>query len=168
MQEVQRLRLHPQVSAFVWKRKFFFSGLAYHQHVSVENGNRKRIFSKTLSRMNISENAFYTQMTWYHNQQMDEEKHCAHFPDSVTVGWCGKNTNGSFKDHKAILKDKAKRSIFATGHHLDFLRPPINIYHKLFNSLYLAILMYGSEVWSIYDNSDYNSWENDIIATSVC
>ena len=23
--------------------------------------------------------------------------------------------------------------------------------------------MYGSEVWSIYDNNDYNSWENDII-----
>ena len=23
--------------------------------------------------------------------------------------------------------------------------------------------MYGSEVWSIYDNNDYNSWENDVI-----
>ena len=23
--------------------------------------------------------------------------------------------------------------------------------------------MYGHEVWSIYDNNDYNSWENDII-----
>ena len=23
--------------------------------------------------------------------------------------------------------------------------------------------MYGSEVWSIYDKDDYNSWENDII-----
>ena len=66
-------------------------------------------------------------------------------------------TNGSFKDPKAILKDKSKRSIF------DFLRPPINISHKLFNSLYLPTLMYGSEVWSIYDDNDYNSWENDII-----
>ena len=73
------------------------------------------------------------------------------------------STNGSFKDHKAILKDKAKRSIVATRQHLDFLRPPIDISHNLFNSLYLSILMYGSEVWSIYDNNDYNSWENDII-----
>ena len=73
------------------------------------------------------------------------------------------STNGSFKDHKAILKDKAKRSIFATPQHLDFLRPPIDISHKLFNSLYLPILMYGSEVWSIYDKDDCNSWENDII-----
>ena len=56
---------------FCLKTEIFFSGLAYCQHISVENGHRKRIFSKTLSRMNIFENAFYTQMTWYHNQQMD-------------------------------------------------------------------------------------------------
>ena len=56
---------------FCLKTEIFFSGLAYRQHISVENGHRKRIFSKTLSRMNIFENAFYTQMTWYHNQQMD-------------------------------------------------------------------------------------------------
>ena len=29
--------------------------------------------------------------------------------------------------------------------------------------MYLPILMYGSELWSIYDKDDYNSWENDII-----
>ena len=23
--------------------------------------------------------------------------------------------------------------------------------------------MYGSEVWSIYDKDDYDSWENDVI-----
>ena len=72
------------------------------------------------------------------------------------------STNGGFKDHKVILKDKSKRSIFATRQYLDFLRPPIDISHKLFNSLYLPILMYGSEVWSIYDKDDCNSWENDI------
>ena len=55
---------------FYLKTEIFLSGLAYRQHVSVENGHRKRIFS-TRSRMNIFENALYTQMTWYHNQQMD-------------------------------------------------------------------------------------------------
>ena len=56
---------------FCLKTEIFFSSLAYRQHISVENGHRKRFFSKTLSRMNIFENAFYTPMTWYHNQQMD-------------------------------------------------------------------------------------------------
>ena len=45
----------------------------------------------------------------------------------------------------------------------DFLRLPIDISNRLFNSLYLPILMYGSEVWSIYDEDDYNSWEKDLI-----
>ena len=53
-------------------------------------------------------------------------------------------TNGSFKEHKAILKDKDKRSIFANRQHLDFLRPPIDISTKLFNSLNPAP---NSDVW---------------------
>jgi len=74
------------------------------------------------------------------------------------------STNGGFKEHKAILKDKAKRAIFATRQHLNFLRLPIDIFNRLFNSLYLPILMYGSEVWSICDKDDYNSREiHDII-----
>ena len=58
------------------------------------------------------------------------------------------------KEPKAILKDKAKRSIFETCHHLNFLRLPIDISNRLFNSLYLIFLMYGSEVWSICDKDD--------------
>ena len=73
------------------------------------------------------------------------------------------STNGSFKEHKVSLKEKAKRSIFATRQHLDFLKLPIDISNKLFDSLYLPILMYGSEIWGTYDKDDYNSWENDII-----
>ena len=53
-------------------------------------------------------------------------------------------TNGSFKEHKAILKDKDKRSIFANRQHLDFLRLPIDISTKLFNSLNPAP---NSDVW---------------------
>ena len=40
------------------------------------------------------------------------------------------STTGSFKEHKAILKDKAKRSVFATRQHVTFL---------ILNSLYLTI-----------------------------
>ena len=73
------------------------------------------------------------------------------------------STNGSFKELEAILEDKAKRAIFATRQHLNFLRLPIDISNRLkkLNSLYLPILMYGSKVWSIYDKDDYNSWVND-------
>ena len=40
------LRLRPQLTVLVWKRGFFSSGLSYHPHISGQNGNRKRIFSK--------------------------------------------------------------------------------------------------------------------------
>ena len=53
--------------------------------------------------------------------------------------------------------------VLNTRQHLNFLRLPIDISNRLFNSLYLPILMYGSEVWSIYDRDDYNSRESDII-----
>ena len=51
------------------------------------------------------------------------------------------STNGSFKELKAIPKVKAKRAIFATRQHLNFLRLPIDISNRLLNSLYLPILM---------------------------
>ena len=84
--------------------------------------------------------------------------------DSYTYLGVKCSTNGSFKEHKAILKDKAKRSIFATRQLVNFFRLPIDISNRFFfNSLYLPILMYGSEVSGIYDKDDYNSEENDVI-----
>ena len=50
----RRLRPRPHVSVFVWKRRFFSSGLAYRPHVSSENDQRKRIFSKTFSETRAS------------------------------------------------------------------------------------------------------------------
>ena len=40
------LRPRPQAIVLIWKTEFFSSGLSYHPHVSGQNGNRKRIFSK--------------------------------------------------------------------------------------------------------------------------
>ena len=42
-----------RLNVFVWKRRFFFSGLAYCPHVSGENGYQKSFFSKTLSSVGI-------------------------------------------------------------------------------------------------------------------
>jgi len=52
----------------------------------------------------------------------------------------------SIKENKMILKEKTRRSFFATRRHLDFLKLPADVINKIFNSLYLPILMYGSEV----------------------
>ena len=73
-------------------------------------------------------------------------------------------TTGNFRDHKTNLKEKTRRSIFATRRNLDFSKLPIDIVNKIFDSLFLPILMYGSEVWGIYDKLDYNSWEKDTIS----
>ena len=42
------------------KTDILFPSLAYHQHVSGKNGHPKRIFSKTLSRVEIFENAGFS------------------------------------------------------------------------------------------------------------
>ena len=73
------------------------------------------------------------------------------------------STNGTLKENKTILKEKTRRSFFATRRHLDFLKLPVDVINKTINSLYLPILMYGSEVWSIFDKDENNSWEKDII-----
>ena len=63
---------------------------------------------------------------------------------------------------KANLKEKT-RSIFAIHRNLDFQNLPVDVTNKTFNSLFLPILLYSSEVWGIYDKDDLNSWQKDII-----
>ena len=63
---------------------------------------------------------------------------------------------------KVNLKDKVRRSFFATCRYLDFSKVPIDITNKLFNSLFLPTLLYGSEIWGVYDKDDFNSWEKDV------
>ena len=46
-----------QFKPFSFGNVDFFSGLTYRPLVSVKNGHRKRVFSKTLSRVEIFENA---------------------------------------------------------------------------------------------------------------
>ena len=73
------------------------------------------------------------------------------------------SANGNFRDCKSNLKDKTRRSIFATRRYLDFSKLSLSVTNKLFDSLFLPILLYGSEVWGIYDKDDSNSWEKDNI-----
>ena len=47
--------------------------------------------------------------------------------------------------------------------YLDFSKLPIDISNKLFNSLLLPILLYGSDVWRCYDKDDLNTWEKDVV-----
>jgi len=73
------------------------------------------------------------------------------------------SANGNFRDCKSTLKDKTRRSIFATRRYLDFSKLSLSVSNRLFDSLFLPILLYGSEVWGIYDKDDFNNWEKDDI-----
>ena len=74
------------------------------------------------------------------------------------------STNSSFKEHKAPKRQSQEihnyLQLVSTLTFLYFQQVFLTIF---FNSLYPPILMYGSEVWNIYDKDDYNSQENDII-----
>ena len=50
---------------------------------------------------------------------------------------------------------------FAARRYLDFLKLPIHIINKLFNTLFFPILTYCSEVWGIYNKTDYSRWNKD-------
>ena len=73
------------------------------------------------------------------------------------------SANGNFTNHKENLTEKTKRSFFAARRYLDVLKLPIYIINKLFNTLFFPILTYCSEVWGIYDKSDYSRWDKDSI-----
>ena len=70
---------------------------------------------------------------------------------------------GSFRDCKTNLKEKARRPIFATRRYLNFLKLPLEVTSKLFDSLSFPILLYGSEIWGIYDKNNLSTWEKDEI-----
>ena len=51
------------------------------------------------------------------------------------------SSNENFKVCKSNLKDKVRRSFFATGRYLDFSKIPSDTTNKLFNSLFQPILL---------------------------
>ena len=64
--------------------------------------------------------------------------------------------NGNFTNHKENLTEKTKKSFFAARRYVDFLKLPIQIINKLFNTLFFLILTCCSKVWGIYDKSELN------------
>ena len=72
-------------------------------------------------------------------------------------------SNGKFSISKQRLVEKARRLIFACRRYLDLNKLPISMCNKLFDSLFLPILLYSSEVWGAYDNMDHKKWEKDPI-----
>ena len=71
------------------------------------------------------------------------------------------STNGSFTNSKKVLVEKNRRSIFASKRYLDFNKLSINTCNKLFDTLFLPIVLYGSEIWEAYDNLNIKKWEKD-------
>ena len=97
-----------------------------------------------------------------HKHCLQINKHSIEIVSNYTYLGINFSSNGNFKTCKVNLKDKVRRSFFATRPYLDFSKVPIDITNKLFNSLFLPTLHYGSEIWGIYDKDDFNSWEKDV------
>ena len=74
------------------------------------------------------------------------------------------SSNGNFKVCKSNLKDKLRQSFYAIRRYLDFSSEiPSDTTNKFFKWLFQPILLYGSEVWGIYDKDDFTNWEKDVI-----
>ena len=71
------------------------------------------------------------------------------------------SSNGSFTISKQKSVEKTRGSIFATKRFLDYCKFPLKICNKLFDSLFLPILLYNSEVWGAFDNMNLQIWEKD-------
>ena len=71
--------------------------------------------------------------------------------------------NCSFLETLDELSMKAKRTIYAINSTMKLSQIPIKLTLKLFDTLIKPILLYGAEVWGIYTNFDYSTWENSKI-----
>ena len=90
-------------------------------------------------------------------------KHKIEIVDNYNYLGTNFSTNGNFENCKLNSRDKVRRSFFAVRRYLNFSKVPLDITNKLFNSLFLTILLYGSEIWGIYDKDDFSTWEKDTI-----
>jgi len=71
--------------------------------------------------------------------------------------------NFSISKQKLPVVEKTRRSIFACKKYLDFSKLPISMCNELFDTLFLPMLLYSSEVWGAYDNIDPKKWDRDPI-----
>ena len=70
------------------------------------------------------------------------------------------SANGSFHMSTENLCSKAKRAIFAINNRFPLKQLPVKIALKLFDSAIAPILLYGSEVFSLFTYMDYAKWDN--------
>jgi hypothetical protein len=63
------------------------------------------------------------------------------------------NYNGSFVKARAKLMDQARKALYCLYRKLRNILIPIDLQFKLFDSLMLPILTYGSEIWG-YENKN--------------
>ena len=61
------------------------------------------------------------------------------------------NGAGSFQPAMRDLSDKANRAIFSLNSRYKLNKLPLNIAFKLFGTMIMPILLYGSEVWGAYE-----------------
>ena len=77
----------------------------------------------------------------FNNHHFKKNKEKIEIVSNYTYLGVNFSSNGNFRDNKLILKEKTRRSIFATRRYLNFSNLPTDIVNKLFDSLFLRILM---------------------------
>ena len=70
--------------------------------------------------------------------------------------------NCSFQSVMDDLSVKANKAIFALKNKVKLSKLPVKLAIKIFKSRIMPILLYGSEVWGPYMNSDYSTWYNTV------
>ena len=75
------------------------------------------------------------------------------------------NGAGSFQPAMRDLGDKANRAIFSLNSRYKLNKLPLNIAFKLFDTMIMPILLYGSEVWGALH--DYNPTKSSMNGESL-
>ena len=70
---------------------------------------------------------------------------------------------GNFSPHLKQIRDKALHAFFKISRKINFRRLKPVIACKLFDTFIPSILTYSSEIWSLYSNPSFETWDkNDI------
>ena len=87
-----RLRAHPQVSGYFWKRRFFLCFIAFCPHVNGVFGPPKRRFLKTpASRLRVDERKRSLRIRWCHHTTHALQEALSYLHRFISFVWMSKN-----------------------------------------------------------------------------
>lgn len=68
-------------------------------------------------------------------------------------------STGKFQSHQIKTKEKATNALFSINRTVNLRKLRPKQANKIFDSMISPILTYGSEVWGVYQNHDFQKWD---------